>query len=399
MLKNKGVLKNTALPSRAYTDVQWFELEMKVRFSRTWTYGGLTEDLTGPGQFKCVQAGLNNIIIVMGRDRRLRAFHNICRHRGTPLLQATGQVKTALTCPYHDWTYDLEGNLLSVPNQEQEFPEMDKTCLGLKPASVDCWRGMIWVHPDSEPELITEWFADVIPHLGPHKPEQLVESTEHRVVEEIRANLKIVVENYIDHYHLAQLHAGTLNMYDHRQAVFGFHGPHFAFREPLEKEYGEKIDSQSSMPLIDHIPKAELGAWVPMLFPGIGLGESESAWSVFHIQPLAADRTRVEIRTKVMNVPSTQFLSQSVRSLAFWGGRITPKYSDAPAGQPLASADFIQEDIFVCEQQQKSFSSPYYEPEPSALFGESPVREHQKWIMKYLGPYLSEMDNKPEGSE
>lgn len=383
--------KNDILPIDAYTDTKWFDLEMKHIFSKTWYYGGLIEDITEPGQFKCVQAGLNNLILVMGRDHKLRAFHNMCRHKGVQLLRAEGQEKKSITCPYHDWTYNLEGDLIGLPKMSTEFANLDKTCLGLKRASVDLWRGMIWVHPEPDVMPVTHWFADIEPMLGSHRVEELVEATDNKVIEEINANWKIVVENYIDQYHLAQLHSGTLNMYAHDKAEFGFVGPHFAFWEPLEQEYAANLEKQSSMPLIDHIPESELGAFVPMLFPGIGLTESESSWSVFHIIPLAVDKTRVEIRTKVMPASDWEFAKFSIRSDKFWQQRIHAKSTSAPADHPLGSADFMQEDIYVCEQQQKSLQSPYFELGPSAMHGESPVRDHQRVVMSYLKPFASSL--------
>ncbi|WP_133406426.1 aromatic ring-hydroxylating oxygenase subunit alpha [Parashewanella tropica] len=382
--------KNDVIPLKAYTDPKWFDLEMEHIFSKTWYYAGLMEDISEPGQFKCIQAGLNSIIIVMGRDFRLRAFHNMCRHKGTQLLRAEGKAQKSITCPYHDWTYDLEGDLISVPKMSAEFANLDKTCLGLKRASVDIWRGMLWVHPEENPISITEWFAPVENLLGPHQVEHLVEAKDYKVVEEINANWKIVVENYIDHYHLAQLHSGTLNMYDHAKAEFGFAGPHFAFWEPLDEEYAANLEKHTSMPLIDHIPKDQLGAYVPMLFPGIGLGESEAAWSVFHVIPIAVDKTRVEVRTKVMPASDWEFAKYSMRSASFWMKRIKPKYATEDSKHPLGSADFMQEDIYVCEQQQKSFQSPYFELGPSAEYGESPVREHQKVVLEYLKPFVPE---------
>lgn len=69
---------------------------------------------------------------------------------------------------FHDWTYDLEGKLVSVPEEAEEFPKLDKSCLGLKPASVDIWRSMIFVHPDPDAGSIMDWFGEVEPYLGPH---------------------------------------------------------------------------------------------------------------------------------------------------------------------------------------------------------------------------------------
>lgn len=381
---NNPERKMHVLPVEAYTSQAWFDEEQRQIFSKTWQFAGFREDISEPGQYLSVQAGLNNIFIIMGRDNRLRAFHNICRHRGTQLLRAVGKTQKAITCPYHDWSYDLEGNLLNIPDGDIEFAGTDKSCLGLKAASVDIWRGMLFVHPEANAPSIVDYFGEIQPYLGEHDIDNLVEYPDSTVVEEIKANWKIVVENYIDHYHLSRLHAGTLHMYDHAKAQFGFVGPHFAFWEPLSKDYGREIEKNSIMPLI--LPKDRLGASVPMLFPGLGLGESESSWSTFHIQPLAPNLTRVVIRSKVSNASEWEFTKQSMRSSSFWKKNITGKYEydENNPDDPMTIGDFMKEDIYACEQQQKSLQSPYFEVGASATLGESPVRAHQQVVLGYM---------------
>ncbi|MXZ22595.1 MAG: aromatic ring-hydroxylating dioxygenase subunit alpha [Caldilineaceae bacterium SB0665_bin_25] len=371
------------LPVEAYTSQDWYDREQERIFSRTWAFAGLIGDVSEPGQYISVQAGLNNIFIVMGQDGQLRAFHNICRHRGTQLLRAVGNTKKVITCPYHDWTYDLEGCLLSVPDRRNQFPDLDMASLGLKKASVASWRGMLWVHPDENADSVEDWFGGVEPYLGPHSVEQLVEYKSGRAEYTVAANWKIVVENYIDGYHLAHLHSGTLSMYDHRRIESGFVGPHFFFWEPLSPEYAANVEKNASSPLV--IPAEQAGAWVPMLFPGIGLAENEDSWSVFHLTPLAPDSTRVVVRTKMADASLLAFASQSVRSYSFWSGRVRGKYDSDDGDDPMASGDFMQEDIYACEQQQKSLQSPYFEHGPSAMNGEAGVRRHQEVVMAWLG--------------
>ena len=368
------------LPVEAYTSQEWFDREQERIFSCTWACAGFAEDISEPGQYVSVQAGLNNIFIVMGRDRRLRAFHNICRHRGTQLLRAVGQAQRAIVCPYHDWTYDLEGCLISVPAKERQFPGVDLDGIRLKKASVDLWRGMLWVHPEENAGSIMNWFGDIEPYLGPHDVDQLVEYPEGRTEHIIAANWKIVVENYIDSYHLAHLHSGTLAMYDHSRIESGFVGPHFAFWEPLAPEYAEDVEKNAPYPLV--IPAERAGAWVPMLFPGIGLAEDESSWTLFHVTPLAPDSTRVVTRTKMANASSWAFTRQSMRSYGFWAKRIGGKY-EGEDDDPMASGDFMAEDVYACEQQQRSLKSPYFEHGPSSV-GETGVRTHQELVWAWV---------------
>ena len=370
------------LPVEAYTSQDRFDREQVRIFSRTWAFAGLAEAVNEPGQYVSVQAGLNNIFIVMGQDRQLRAFHNICRHRGTQLLRAVGKTRHVITCPYHDWTYDLEGCLLSVPNRKSQFPDLDMAGLGLKKASVARWRGMLWVHPDKNANSILNWLGGVEPRLGPHDVNQLVEYRKGRTEYTIAANWKIVVENYIDGYHLAHLHAGTLSMYDHKRIESGFVGPHFFFWEPLSPEYAASVEKNARLPLV--VPANQAGAWVPMLFPGVGLAENEDSWSVFHLTPLAPDRTRVVVRTKLADASLLAFASHSIRSFNFWTKRVRGKYDSGDADDPLASGDFMQEDIYACEQQQRSLKSPYFEHGPSSLTGEAGVRRHQELVKAWV---------------
>lgn len=372
------------LPKSAYTSRAWYEREMRELFSNTWQFAGFVEDVAAPGDTLVVQAGLNNLFIVKGRDQRLRAFHNICRHRGTQLLRATGKSQKAITCPYHDWTYSLNGELLSVPEASREFPDLDKSCLGLLSASVETWLGMIWVHPDPNAESLLHWLAGAEAYIGPHRAEELPEYPEARTDHIIQANWKIVVENYIDVYHLSHLHSQTLYMYDHQKAEFGFMGPHFVFYEPHSKAFSENLEEMAPMPLIDHFDEANpTGAYVPMLFPNLGIGASESSWSIFHILPLAPDRTRVITRTRVANVSDWAFQKQEWRSWKYYK-KSAAKYADAPVGDPMASGDFMAEDIFACESQQKAMNSPYFQVGASAKFQESSVRGFQSVVKQWM---------------
>ena len=372
------------LPVDAYTSQDWFDREQHLIFSQTWQFAGFIEDLSDPGDYTTIQAGLNNILVLLDHHHQLRAFHNVCRHRGTQLLRAAGKRKQFLTCPYHDWTYNLEGELTAVPERKTQFPDLDLSHLCLHKAAVGTWRGMIFVHPDPQVDALEDWFDPVAAYLGPHQPETLVEYVEGRARHEIHANWKIIVENYIDGYHLAHLHAETLFMYDHRRQRTGFVDDHFHFYEPLAPDYLAGIEHNSPLPLIEPMPRDQMGAYVPMLFPNLGLSETESSWSTFYVIPVAPDRSIIEIRTKVMPASNWQHLAQNWKSWTYFKHRTGDKYRTADPKDPLASGDFMAEDIYVCEQQQRSFKSPYFSIGAIATDLEAAVYQYQRHIQRYV---------------
>ena len=373
------------LPVEAYTSTAWFEREQRELFSNVWQFAGFIEDLEGPGDYVTVQCGLTNIVVVKGRDYRLRAMHNLCRHRGTQLLRAVGRSQKALSCPYHDWTYDLDGNLISVPDEARQFPNLDKAAHCLHRASVETWRGLVFVHPSpTPPESLMSFLGEAESQLMPHQPELLEEYVDARGTHTIAANWKLVAENYIDGYHLARLHSGTLNMYDHAAQQTGFRGRHYLFFEPPTAEYAATLPHGSDAPLIDHITDAPLGAYVPLIFPNLGLAGTESSFSTFFIEPVAVNETRVHLRSKVMPSSAWDRIMQVTQSMMRPSVTIEAKDDAFPPEHPLGSGDFMAEDIYVCEQQQRSFASPLFSATASALEHEAGVRGLQGLVLDWM---------------
>ena len=373
------------LPQRAYTDPEWFAWEQEHLFSKVWQFAGFIEDLEHSGDYLTVQCGLTNLLVIKGEDGQLRAFHNLCRHRGTQLLRAVGKRKKVLACPYHDWVYNLEGELRVVPDERKQFPGIQKKNFCLHKASVEIWRGMVFVHPQPQPEeSLAEFFGEAADALMPHHPELLEEWPEGRATHEIQANWKLVAENYIDGYHLARLHSGTLNMYDHAKQEVRFAGRHYLFFEPPTKAYREKLPQAAMAPLIDHVQSAPMGAYVPLVFPNLGLAGSEASFSTFYIEPVAVDRCRVHLRSKIMPASAWKQLMQLTSSAMYMSEGMAPKDPQFPKEHPLGSADFMAEDIYVCEQQQRSFASPWFAVGPTAKEQEFGVRGFQKIVGDWM---------------
>lgn len=372
------------LPVEAYTSEDWFQREQEELFGRVWQFGGFVEDVAEPGDFVTVQAGPHPLFVVRSPDGELKAFHNICRHRGTQLLRTIGKSKKSIICPYHHWTYSLDGDLKSIPGRKTEFPDVDMSSLCLHGASVQTWKSLFFVHPDPAAAPLTDWLAGVDEQIGPHRPEELIEYTDASTRTEIGANWKIVVENYIDGYHLSYLHSDTLSMYDHGRQQSGFVGPHYVFYEPLSPDYLESVEKQSPLPLIDHGTPEKLGAYVPMLFPNLGLAASEGSWSIFHIIPTAADHTVVETRTRVMPKSDWEILKQGMSAWWNWKGKTRSKFDGGPE-DPLSSGDFMAEDVYACEQQFKAMRSPQFSVGATAKTLEQSILDFQQHVLSYMG--------------
>ena len=198
------VTGSRTIPWDWYVDPAVARLEQERIFRRTWQYAGHTGDVSAPGSFATTKAGDVPIVLVRDRDGRLQAFVNVCRHRGHLLCEGAGRRET-LQCPYHAWTYDLDGSLCSAPRAETE-PGFDKEGLDLVRVSVDTWGPFVFVNPDPAGGPLADHLGD-LPRLvaeGGVDVNALV--FDRRAEGEYGANWKVCVENYLECYHCAVAH-------------------------------------------------------------------------------------------------------------------------------------------------------------------------------------------------
>ncbi len=193
------------LPFAWYSDEETLRRERALIFARSWQYGGRADQVADPGSFLATDAGGVPILVVRDRSGELRAFLNVCRHRGSVLTDGCGTRET-IQCHYHAWTYDLDGSLRAAPRSDRE-PGFDRADWSLLPASVGTWGPFLFVNPDPAAVPLAE-------HLG-ELPEILARDLDldglafhSRVELGSNANWKIVVENFLECYHCATAHPG-----------------------------------------------------------------------------------------------------------------------------------------------------------------------------------------------
>jgi glycine betaine catabolism A len=199
------------LPGRSYTDATIFELEQSRIFEAMWFAAARSSEHAAPGQFRTVQIGRENVLLVRGRDGVLRGFLNVCRHRGATLCtEDTGSVRRTLQCPYHAWTYGLDGTLVAAPNLTK-MADIDRTEYGLVPVHLREWLGYAWVCLADEPPSFEQTvIASVTERLGASHMIDEWRTAElevgRRITYDVRANWKLLVENFMECYHCATIH-------------------------------------------------------------------------------------------------------------------------------------------------------------------------------------------------
>ena len=199
------------LPGEAYYSPEIFAREQEKIFEQMWFCAARGSELAKPGDFKTVQVGRESLILSRNRKKEPRAFFNICRHRGAKICyEESGSGKRSFQCPYHAWTYDLDGKLIAAPNLTK-MPDIGREEYGLHKAHVREWLGYLWVCVADEPPSFEDTVMGAVrSRLGD------IESIDHysvetlevgkRIVYDVKANWKLIVENFMECYHCATIH-------------------------------------------------------------------------------------------------------------------------------------------------------------------------------------------------
>lgn len=201
-----SVTDTRTLPWSWYVDPTVLELERERIFRRFWQYVGRTDEISEPASFHTAQAGGIPIVLVRDREQTLRAFLNVCRHRGSIVCTGSGKRET-LQCPYHAWTYGLDGRLLKAPRSEREAG-FDGDDLGLIELQLDLWGPFIFVNPDPDAPPLEETLEDIPERVAAAGIDVDNLRFVTRYEYELAANWKISAENFLECYHCAVAHPG-----------------------------------------------------------------------------------------------------------------------------------------------------------------------------------------------
>jgi Rieske 2Fe-2S family protein len=334
------------LPAGLYTRPDVFEADMKVFFGRHWIYVGLECEIPEPGDTQVLDIGSSSVILLRDDDLQVRAFHNVCRHRGTRICsEATGQFAGSIQCPYHAWTYDLDGRLLGAPHMN-EVPHFRKADYPLLTVNAAEWDGHVFLNLSASPEPLGAQLGPLVAKFRNWAMQDL--RLGRRIVYDVKANWKLIIQNYNECLHCPNLHPALNNLSHYLSGE----------NEPLRTTYmGGRMDLRPGVDTLsmDGTCPREFLPGLPAddrrrvyyycIFPNMMLSLHPDYMLTHTLWPIAPDRT--------INVCEWHF---------------QPSELARPGFDPADCVEFWdmtnKQDWHVCELSQAGISSPAYVPGP-----------------------------------
>ncbi|BBY16218.1 aromatic ring-hydroxylating oxygenase subunit alpha [Mycolicibacterium litorale] len=359
-----------------YTSDTVFAAEQTEIFENSWICAARCGDLAQPGQFKKVQIGRESVLVVRARDGLLRAFLNVCRHRGAQLCTASeGQVRRTLRCPYHAWTYALDGKLVAAPNiatlTDNTGAAIDRYQYGLVPVALTEWLGYAWVCLADAPPSFEETVAgEVTLRLGDAAAIERygVEGLQlgHRIVYDVAANWKLIVENFMECYHCASIHPELVDVLPEfargmaAQSYVG-HGAEFG-----SDVTGFTVDGSPGFGTLPGLSDAQDRRYFAITVRPTVFVNLVPDHIIFHrMYPLAADRTVVECDW--LYAPEIVAAGHDVTRSVELFHRVN------------------QQDFEACERTQPAMSSRAYRHGGVLVPAEHHLAEFHQWVVSRLG--------------
>lgn len=348
MTQNRTSYGAKTLPSRYYVSPTVFQAEQEQIFLAHWLCVGRSKQIVQPGDYFLQEVAGESVILVRDRDGVARGFYNLCRHRGTRLCtESSGTFSHTIQCPYHAWTYQLDGQLLGAPNMH-ELSQFDKADYPLHRFAVVEWEGFLFINLAPQPAPFEEIFAPILHKFTAWRLPELVPARQQ--IYEVAANWKLIFQNYSECYHCPTVHPVLNKLTPYRNAgndleeglILG--GP-----MRMSNENGSMtMTGQRCAPLLGNLSgEALCCVYYYTLFPTMFVSLHPDYLLTHRLEPLAVDRTRVICQWLFHPTTIAQADFDPNPAVAFWD--MTNR-----------------QDWHVCELSQQGISSRAYTPGPYA---------------------------------
>ena len=353
----------TGLPNVSYTSPEFLALENELLFARTWVAAGFAHQIPEPGDAVPVTAGGVPIILLRDHDGAVRAFQNVCRHRGTQLLTEPCKGASAITCPYHWWSYNLDGTVAHRPHFDGPDKHNDDPGRGLFPVRCGQWFDVIFVNIDGKAPPLETYMKPFAERLAGYDFSTLRHGG--TVTWEFQANWKLVQENYIEPYHVFAVHPRleewtptNLHQFGH-DGVCCINGVSF---ESADDGRG------GSMPLLPNLTdeQAHRGVYLH-LFPSLDCGVWPDHVHTLTLTPLGPDQTHEEI------------------NIYFAEEAMAPEHEAAREAVFEGWRELNGEDVDVVERLQKGRSAPAFDGGMLSPYWDTVTHHFARLVVEGMG--------------
>ncbi|MFI4986769.1 MAG: aromatic ring-hydroxylating dioxygenase subunit alpha [Alphaproteobacteria bacterium] len=360
----RPLLDAETLPAWCYTSERFYRREVERIFGTVWNFLGSADRIPNPGDFFTLDFAGVPLIVLRDSEGNLRAFANSCRHRGSELLSGHGNCKI-IVCPYHSWSYALDGTLKAAPEM-QKTHGFERGKYGLMPIRLETWGGIIFVNFDRDAAPLAAYLGDLPERLAPYRFEDMACARRRELVME--CNWKLFVENAKEAYHIATVHRATINRYaSARTAGYWVEEAKGAYVTSFAQHDGSMalLKGDTGFPTIESLVgrREAHGTTAPLIYPSTYLACTiDCAWYL-ELHPLGATRTRL------------------VHGALFPRDRLGRKDFAERAANYYKRWDItIEEDVVASERQQRGVTSPFAPPGRFS-YREPFVHEIDNWVL------------------
>jgi phenylpropionate dioxygenase-like ring-hydroxylating dioxygenase large terminal subunit len=314
-------LEDMSLPGWLYFDPEFLEAEKRAFLRAAPQVVCHESEIAEPGEWRTIEYLGESVIVIRGDDGEIRAFSNVCRHRGSRLVDGNGGCSKVLTCPYHAWSYARDGRLVGVPHR-QEYPGLQIEKLSLFPVPLETWRGFIFVALEPGAPSVHEMMAPYEHEVAAYRFEDL--RAIGRVTLRPRPlNWKTIADNYSDHLHIPVGHPGLTRLFARNYKIEA--------KEHVDRMEGDLVEKisenpserayQNLLPKADHLPATHRRKWLYYkLFPNVAFDIYPDQVDFMQFLPVSA--TETVIREISYALPDD---SREMRAVRYLNWRINRK--------------------------------------------------------------------------
>ena len=373
----KKIDKAHGLPNECYTSKEYTKIERKKLFEDKWVVIGVASSLPNEGDAKPFDLLGLPILIVRNKNKKIKVFHNICSHRGVKLVNEAGKIKNVIRCPYHSWSYNLDGDLIATPHiggmNKHQSKNFKKSNSNLKEIRSFVWLDLIMININNNEIPFEDYIKPLSNRWNKFWPlddrELIKHSNDYGYFKlTAKCNWKFAIENYCESYHLPWVHPG-LNSYSKIEDHYHIQGLPNRFAGQGTVVYNPRLKGKEKFPCFPNWPKnKENVAEYVALFPNVMLGIHKDHFYSYWLEPIDHEQTLEHM--EIYYVGEEAALSKKFKSLRKQNHRLWE--------------DIQKEDVDIIQRMQIGRNSPVYNGGNFSPIMDNPTHHFHKWVATNL---------------